>query len=104
MSETLGTLALDSGIVTSVGTLDTTTDDCDSLTYVGTTLHLIDVHSPGGVTGLFTVDPGTAATTPVTTFDDDVVRVAWDPSRDLLYGHARVARQLVTIDRAPTTR
>ena len=99
VSETFGTFALDSGAVTSVGTVDTFTDDCDSLLFIDSTLELLDVDATDNRAGLYSVNLATGATTIVTNLDDDVVRVAWDASRSTLFGYARTNRQLVTIER-----
>ena len=99
-SESVGTVDLKSGAVTLLGsTLDTLQDDCDSLTFrAPSTLYAFDGQLPTAA-GVYGVDQTTGAATVVSAgLDGDVSRVAWDPSRSVLWGHRRASRELVTID------
>lgn len=102
-SESVGTIDLETGTVTLLGgELDTLQDDCDSLTFrAPDTLYALDALGSPGAAGVYGVDPATGAATAVTTaMDGDIQRVAWDPTRDVMWGHRRTTRQLVTVDLA----
>ena len=84
-TERVGTVDVATGIVTQVGTHQTYQDDGDSMTFIGSKLHLLDVATNINAGGLYELNPTNGAATKVSESGPDVRRIAWDSSRSLLF-------------------
>jgi hypothetical protein len=105
LSESNGTVDVATGAVTLRGNHQTLQDDGDSLFYLGDVLHLHDVASASNAGALYRINPTTGAATLAVNVGPRVLRLAWDPTRGVLfcaYGEANgTARGLCTLN--PTT-
>jgi len=85
LSERSGTIDVATGAVTAIGTHDTFQDDADIMMVAGGSLYLLDVATSNNTGGLYVVDKTTgAAATPLVT-GSTLLRVAYDPTRDVVF-------------------
>jgi hypothetical protein len=86
LTEANGTVDIATGAVTFVGNHQTLQDDGDLLLFLGSTLQLLDIAVGSNAGSLYTVNQTTGAVTVRANVGPTVVRVAQDPTRNLLFG------------------
>lgn len=85
LSESNGTVDVATGVVTARGNHDTVQDDGDGLFFDGTTLMLIDIASASSAGFLYSINQTTGAATQVASTGPKLLRVAYDPTRDVFF-------------------
>lgn len=105
LSESNGTVNTTTGAVTVVGNHQTYQDDGDWLTFIGSSLTLLDVASGSSQGAIYTINQSTGAATKRADTGPTVLRIAYDPTREVLFGTtgtgtegSGVGRGVVTID------
>lgn len=101
LTEAVGSVATDTGAVTTIGTSDTLQDDLDQLEWGGGALYALDVNTGANAAAIYSIAPATGVATLATNVSDDVRRIAWDPvGARMLGATAEDPRRLVSIDLA----
>lgn len=85
LSERNGTIDVATGAVTAVGMHQTHQDDADVFTFVGASLRLLDVATTNGTGSLYVLDPATGSVSAPIVTGPNLVRVAYDKSRDVVF-------------------
>ncbi len=85
LTESNGTIDVETGAVTILGNHQTLQDDGDCMTFVGDTLYLMDVATANNSGQMYQIDQNTGAAMAAVNSGPKVLRIAYDSTRNMVF-------------------